>query len=69
MGDVFVYLVDLPAGVREMVCPCADGWTIYIDEKLSDEGQRDAYHHALFHIINGDFEKADVQQIEAAAHA
>lgn len=69
MEDVFVYLVDLPAGVRELVTPCLDGWTIYIDEKLSDEEKRAAYSHALFHIANGDFEKTDVQRIEAAAHA
>lgn len=69
MGDVFVYLVDLPIGLREMVTPCADGYTIYIDEKLSEGEQRDAYHHALWHIVNGDFDRLDVQSIERVAHA
>ncbi len=46
-----------------------DGYTIYIDEDLTDEEARKAFDHALGHVERQDFEKADVQQIEAEAHA
>ena len=67
MPDVSVYLVDLP--VREMVVPSGPcSWTVYIDARLSYEGQREAYDHALRHIQRGDWERDDVQAIEAEAH-
>ena len=69
MNNVYTYLVDLPDGINEMVCPCLSGYTIYIDDKLSPEGRRDAYRHALFHIMNRDFEKSDVNETEVNAHA
>lgn len=68
MDDIFVYEVRLPDGVDEMVMPCLGGYTIYLDNRLSDEGKRKAYGHALYHIKNKDFEKVDVQEIEANAH-
>lgn len=69
MYDVFVYFVDLPAGISEMVTPCPDGYTIYIDAGLDREHMWKAYQHAMRHIKNRDFEKDDVQGIEGAAHA
>jgi hypothetical protein len=67
MDDVFVYLVDMPPKVKEMVVPCADGFTIYLDEKLDETEQMVSYLHAVSHILNGDFEKSNVQEIEAKA--
>lgn len=66
--EVFVYVVDLPDGVNEMVAPCLAGYTVYINDKLSPEGKREAYRHALYHIVNHDFEKSDVNEIEVEAH-
>ena len=66
--DIFVYMADLPDGINEMVTPCMTGYTIYIDDKLSPEGRRMAYEHALYHINNHDFEKSDVDSIETEAH-
>ena len=66
--DVYVYYVDLPAGVNEMVRPCSDGYTVYIDVNLDPDRMQKVYDHAIRHIENGDFEKTDVQQIEADAH-
>lgn len=67
---VYVYLRDdMP--VNEMITPCADGYTVYINAKLDREHQVAAYEHALSHIENGDFDidnVDDVQQIEARAH-
>lgn len=68
MNDIFVYLVDIPGKVREIVMPCLDGYTVYIDEKLDRRAQQDAYRHALRHIKNADFEKEHATYIELYAH-
>lgn len=64
MDNVFVYYVPLPEGIDEAVLPCFDGYTIYIDSRQSSSGMERAYEHALEHIINNDFEKFDIQEIE-----
>ncbi len=66
--DIYIYMADLPDGINEMICPCSGGYTVYIDDKLSPEGKRRAYAHALRHITNHDFEKSDVNLIELDAH-
>jgi len=66
--DVYVYLVELPDGINEVVTPCLGGFTVYIDNKLTYEERLQAYQHAMHHILNNDFEKHDVQEIETAAH-
>lgn len=68
MDDVFVYVIDLPAKVREIVMPCSCGYTVYISARLDLPHRLKAYRHALRHIAERDFEKDDVQQIEAEAH-
>jgi len=68
MADTYTYLLDLPDGVNEMVCPCLDGFTIYINARLDHEHQQQAYRHALRHIERNDFEKEDVGAIEAENH-
>ena len=68
MDNVFVYLVNLPDGVHEMVTPCLDGHTVYIDANLTADRQKELLDHAMTHIMENDFEKADVQQIEKEAH-
>lgn len=53
----------------ELVTPNEDGsYTVLINARMSYEAQRKALLHALGHILNDDFEKENVQQIEAAAH-
>ena len=68
MVDIYVYIVDLPGRVDEMVTPCLDGYTVYLNARLSYAGRVRAYHHAIRHIERNDFEKYDVQQIEEEAH-
>ena len=69
MSDVFVYYVKLPPGINEMVTPCPDdAFTVYIDERLSDQKKIEAYQHALNHINSNDWAKDDVQEIETVAH-
>ena len=68
MDDIFVYIVDLPLTVAEMVAPCAGGYTIYLNAKLTQEDRVRAYRHALRHVERNDWDKTDVQQIEYEAH-
>lgn len=68
MDDIFLYFVKLPEGIEEVVMPCIDGYTVYIDPTLSYHQQIEAYNHALRHIKNHDWEKHDVQKIEYEAH-
>lgn len=69
MDDVFVYIVDLPAGVKEAVLKGLSGFTVYISDKLDPQSKKEAYCHALQHIENDDWSRVDVQEIEADAHA
>ncbi len=55
MDNIYVYLVKLPHGITEAVLPCIDGYTIYIEESLTEEEMIRAYDHAIAHIDNGDF--------------
>lgn len=68
MDNIFIYFVKLPAHVKEMIAPCYDGYTIYLDSNLDEIQQVEAYNHALSHIVNRDFEKFDVNAIEFNAH-
>ena len=68
MNNVYVYLIDLPDRVDEMVTPCIDGYTVYLNARLTYAGRVRAYHHAMRHIERHDFEGSDVQEIEMEAH-
>lgn len=68
MDDTYVYLIPLPQGINEMITPCSDGYTIYIDERLTWEERRKAYRHAVQHIRRMDFQMGGVQEIERTAH-
>lgn len=68
MTDVFTYIVDLPDGIHEIVTKCSDGYTIYLHAGDTSERQREAYRHAIKHIMERDYEKADVQIIEFDTH-
>ena len=65
---VNVILLDLD--VNEAVTENADGsYTIFINARLNNESQLEAYNHAMKHIENRDFERFDVQTIESIAHS
>lgn len=67
MDNVYVYMVDIKGKTNEMVTPCSDGYTVYIDDKLSPQGKWDAYVHAVSHIDDfGSGRTAD--EIEAIRH-
>lgn len=69
MVDVFTYLVELPDQIDEMVVPCLDGYTVYINRDLPQNRRISALEHAVRHILRGDFEKPDAGEIEVEAHA
>lgn len=45
-----------------------DSYTVLLNSRLSHERLIEAYNHAIQHIQNSDFEKADSNQIEFNAH-
>ena len=63
------YLDDLPLSVPGVVALSPDGhYNIYINAKLSRDGQREAIGHELEHIENDDFyNDDDIRTIEARA--
>jgi hypothetical protein len=61
---VYIYRRPLPIGVNEVVFPCADGWTVWIADRLDRKQAQEAYKHAVAHIQRGDFNKSDVGMIE-----
>ena len=66
--EIFVYTTRLPDKVHELVAPCADGYTVWLDDRLDDAHRAQSLLHAIRHIDNGDFERSDVQEIEFNAH-
>lgn len=71
MNDIYVYTVPLPKGISETVTSCVGGFTIYLNQSLSDEDMVKAYNHALDHILLGHFDMncdKNVQQMEMEAH-
>ncbi len=59
MNDVFVRLVRFPSlSVRGAVREDVDGnYNVYIDERLSEEQQRQEYMHELKHIHKKHFHR------------
>lgn len=68
MDDIFVYIVDLPSGVKEAVLKGLQGYTVYISDKLDPKSRKEAFKHAVWHIRNDDWCRFDVQEIEYEAH-
>lgn len=68
MDDIFTYIVSLPIGVDEVVLPCAEGHTLYLSDRLDKTARIRKYRHAVQHIMDNDFQKTDVQEIEYDAH-
>ena len=64
-----VKLIDMDTGISEQVVKNADGsYTVFINARYATEAQKKAYLHAVGHIEDGDFEKENVQEIEAEQH-
>lgn len=70
MVDYRIQLVKFPSPkVHEAVTENADGSvTIFLDKNATRESQMRRFLHVLRHLYGKDFEKWDVQEIEATAH-
>lgn len=68
--DVFVEVIDFKNNTaEELVTKNDDGsYTVFINARAAYNRQQEAIAHAMRHINEDDFEKEDVQQIEAEAH-
>lgn len=67
--SITIELKDFPCNGREMVVQNEDGsYTIFLNSRLNWENQMIGYVHAMKHITGHDFEKENVQEIEAQAH-
>ena len=70
MIDVAVQLISFPSGkVHEAVTENEDGtFTVFLDKNMTQEYQQKRFLHAIRHLNGKDFEKENVQEIEAEAH-
>lgn len=69
MEEINVQLLDMDTKIPEqLVKNDDDSYTIFLNARLSQESHLKSYFHALEHIRENDFEKENVQQIEAEAH-
>lgn len=66
--DFCVREIELPYEVKGAVTPNADddGYSIYINSRLSDDQKRKAYEHEVDHIKNEDFyNDKPIEEIES----
>ena len=69
MDNIYTYVVTLPDNIREMVTPCADGYTVYLSDRLDSVQMLKSFRHALNHIKNRDFEtEKDITEMETKAN-
>lgn len=70
MIDYQIRLITFPTGkTKEAVTENEDGsYTIFIEEKLSQEERKNEFLHAMKHITGNDFSVDDIQKIEYEAH-
>lgn len=71
MDNINIFLIDFgrsnPAATSTLN---EDGtYTIFINSRCSWHHQRLGCYHELYHILNNDFQKYDVNEIELEAHS
>lgn len=69
--DIFVYILDFKnTKIAETVTRNEDGsYSIFLNSRMSQEKQCDAYIHALGHILRMDFEsESSADTLESIAH-
>lgn len=69
MDLVTTRLMDMPTTINGCTIQTADGdYVILINSRIGYGRQLEAYVHEMKHIIRNDFEKHDVQIVEADSH-
>lgn len=67
--DYHVELIDMPVTVKATVVPNEDdSYTIFINARLNCEQQYKSFKHELTHLLNNDFKKNNVDNLEYFAH-
>lgn len=62
-------VISMEHGMHEMIALNHDGsYTIFLNARDSHERRMESYRHAVRHLERRDFEKSDVQKIEAENH-
>lgn len=66
-SDYNIKIIDLPYEVNGLTAVDSSGYaTIFLNARLSRDGQRSALRHELRHIQRNDFESdADIRTVEA----
>ena len=65
-----VRLINMDVQVAEhVVLNCDDSATIFLNARHTAERQREAYLHAMEHLVRDDFFKNDVDEVELRSHA
>ena len=67
-NPVTITLIDMEYGIEEEVCEVDGYYNIFLNSRSSHAARLNAFDHAIEHIRRDDWEKADVQLIEAEAH-
>lgn len=66
---VNVKYLKLPCKVKAVSTENEDGsYTVFLNNKLTYEQNRESYLHELRHIQGNDFDKEDINLIELGAH-
>ena len=67
---VNTHLLNMEVGIKEQIVELPDGnYVLFLNSRYSAETNCKSYLHAYNkHVLGNDFEKTNVQQIEAAAH-
>lgn len=69
MNIINTRLENMPTTIGGFVVENGDmSYTIVLNSRLSHERNIISYEHELKHILNKDFTKYDVQEIETEAH-
>ena len=69
MDNINTIYANLPTAISAYVVENSDmSYTIVLNSRLSHEKNLDSYRHELKHILENDFSKGNVQEIETNAH-
>lgn len=68
--EIYVEIIDFgDCPGSELVTQNADGsYTVLVNARIAYEQQQESIRHAMEHIADLDFEKDNVQEIEAKTH-
>lgn len=69
LDDIYIYLVDMPHGIKANVAENIDGThTIYLNSRLNNDELKRSFLHELQHIRNNDLNSScDIHEIELNA--